>query len=799
MHRLPGSGPPLRRAAAVAAEPAIESAGPCWRATGLSNKNPVRIFIADKKQKSPCEWTMTRPVWGAGAVVALLCVLVTFRACSSVVGTGIRVSSGGAGYEDDGRLGDILEPSFLDGSRSLLSAEEQGNGGGETSSSGLVKRLLDDLKTFRTSQKPENDPQEPKSSDYMAASPPPDVSTPSPQRREQQCPAGQRLAGGKCTPCARGSYSNEPSQSCKACPADTYQPAPGQYNCLGCPQGSRTRPYHLGQTDIKDCICTEGYEMRLAGSIRSCVRSSDGEVMRPRLRDAHKIEHLKPSEIGHRDPLFFPGLFHLLQFAMVVVSSAQVGRYLTHQFSLPLISGYLVAGICAGPHLLGLLSHATTKDLRLIDQLSISAIALAAGLELRAAKLAQFLRPICMVLSGFMGVTFVVSFLVVLGFSAFIPFVAGMTAAGKTAVALLISTIMVARSPASAIAIVRDVGAEGPFSTIIVGVSIAADVLIIVVFALNMSIAKSLIRGGGLDATAAIEPMLRILWSAAAGLAQGHLLVAVTMTDKIPKLAKDCIVILSGLGAFHMSSKVPEFLAFEPLLACVLCGVYVVNSGSSPQLANVNAASAPYCEDLMCRALPYVNLFFFTSAGAELEIDHLLRPELFVLGLGIFTLRLGSLWLGATLGGYIAGRPSRENSLAWMGYVTQAGVAMGLARDVAREFPAWGQVFASMMIFQMAINQIIGPPLFKYAIVAMGEAKRTASVVSTPKSPKSRSNSLDRGIVAAVELQEVTGGAVGRKLAAVASSLSARSAAPAPEHKKTMIDKRKPDGTAATD
>mmetsp|Transcript_7801 Transcript_7801/g.15238 ORF Transcript_7801/g.15238 Transcript_7801/m.15238 type:complete len:131 (+) Transcript_7801:1-393(+) len=108
------------------------------------------------------------------------------------------------------------------------------------------------------------------------------------------------------------------------------------------------------------------------------------------------------------------------------------------------------------------------------------------------------------------------------------------------------------------------------------------------------------------------------------------------------------------------------------------------------------------------------------------------------MGLAIFALRISSLWLGATLGGWLAGRPKKETSYAWMGYVTQAGVAMGLAKDVAHQFPEWGHVFASMMIFTMAINQIVGPPLFKYAIVAMGENR-----VKQPKQATTKAVELE--------------------------------------------------------
>lgn len=50
---------------------------------------------------------------------------------------------------------------------------------------------------------------------------------------------------------------------------------------------------------------------------------------------------------------------------------------------LPSITGFLVAGVLAGPHVLGLLSVPAVQKLWFIDQICISVIALAAGAELQ--------------------------------------------------------------------------------------------------------------------------------------------------------------------------------------------------------------------------------------------------------------------------------------------------------------------------------------------------------------------------------------------------------------------------------
>ncbi len=81
-----------------------------------------------------------------------------------------------------------------------------------------------------------------------------------------------------------------------------------------------------------------------------------------------------------------------------------------------------------------------------------------------------------------------------------------------------------------------------------------------------------------------------------------------------------------------------------------------------------------------------------------------------------------AIFVGSFFGGVAAKEPARLNRISWMVYVTQAGVGLGLAREVADEFPDWGAAFATLLIAVIVLNQIAGPPLFKWAIHRAGEA-----------------------------------------------------------------------------
>jgi Trk K+ transport system NAD-binding subunit len=99
---------------------------------------------------------------------------------------------------------------------------------------------------------------------------------------------------------------------------------------------------------------------------------------------------------------------------------------------------------------------------------------------------------------------------------------------------------------------------------------------------------------------------------------------------------------------------------------------------------------------------------------------------LWPIALALFAVRLVGIFGGSFSGGIYAGDPMKHNRLSWLAYVTQAGIGLGLAKEVAVEFPEWGTTFATLMIAVIVLNQLTGPPLLKWAIEMIGEAHTRA-------------------------------------------------------------------------
>ena len=61
--------------------------------------------------------------------------------------------------------------------------------------------------------------------------------------------------------------------------------------------------------------------------------------------------------------------------------------------------------------------------------------------------------------------------------------------------------------------------------------------------------------------------------------------------------------------------------------------------------------------------------------------------------------------------------------LGWTPLVSQAGLALGLASVISAMFPVLGLPFQSLAIAVVAINEMVGPVLFKWALDRAGETK----------------------------------------------------------------------------
>lgn len=404
-------------------------------------------------------------------------------------------------------------------------------------------------------------------------------------------------------------------------------------------------------------------------------------------------------------------------FIIVALASKQIGQYFT-KAKLPLISGFLFTGIIAGPFILGLITEEAARTLHFINQLSLAVIAFAAGSELYLKDLRSRLKSIKWVTTGVIAATFSLGSLIVFVLADFTSFMRSMPVSSKIAVSILAGAIMSARSPSSAIAIVNELRAKGPFTQTVLGVTMVTDVVVIMLFAVNASIADSLLKSLHFNINLIILVAAELFISLAIGYALGKILKSV-LSWHINSIAKTGMILLAGYGTFLLSEKIrsisqtrlPFEILLEPLLICMV-GSFMVTNYSN-------------CRDEFRKILydigPAVYILFFTLTGASLALDILVVT--WPIALALFFVRIAGIFIGSFSGGMLSGDSMKHNRISWMAYLTQAGIGLGLAKQVASEFPEWGADFATVIISVIVLNQIIGPVFFKWAINMAGEAR----------------------------------------------------------------------------
>jgi Trk K+ transport system NAD-binding subunit/Kef-type K+ transport system membrane component KefB len=422
---------------------------------------------------------------------------------------------------------------------------------------------------------------------------------------------------------------------------------------------------------------------------------------------------------GRKGTIILSIIASLLTFIVLACAAKEIGAH-ARRFGLPLISGFLLVGILAGPYLLGIVANATVERLRFVDAFALSFIAFAAGGEFELATIRSALRPIVAILLG-------QTLILVVGTVAYImladsmPFMQGLSPQGIVAVGLIGGTIMVARSPSSAYAIIKELRAHGPFTQMVLGVTVLMDVLVIILFTVMVALADMLIGGKAFHLSHVLLLIGEMCLDVLFGLIVWQMLRAVFALPA-STYVKAALMFATGYGIYALSALLRDFqvgavtlhIVSEPLLVGLIGGFLVANY--TPYKTEFRQV----IED----AAPLVFIVFFTLVGLSLELDVL--AQVWGIALILLVVRIVGIYFGCFFGSMMAGDGVRQKAILGMTFITQAGVSVGLAKEVGVEFPAWGNEFATLAIAVVVLNQCIGPPLLKWAIRTAGEAHTRA-------------------------------------------------------------------------
>lgn len=410
----------------------------------------------------------------------------------------------------------------------------------------------------------------------------------------------------------------------------------------------------------------------------------------------------------------------VLGFVVVSMAAAQIAGYF-RKIKLPLITGLLITGILTGPFILNLISDASISHLNFVNDIALAYIAFAASAELYLREMRSRIHSIKWMTFSQLIFTFLLSGVAIYFLSSYIPFMAELPMVLRIGISALFASIFTARSPASAIAVVSEMRAKGPFVQTAIGVTVLIDVFVIVLFSFTLEVCVAFFEGSDFNLLFAGLITFELMSSVGIGFLLGYILVGILKTNW-PQRYKTILILLFGYLTYVLHHWLGDItfqnfnhsISIEPLLVCLI---------ASFRVTNYSVFRAEFLR-ILEKSAKYIYIPFFLLAGASLKLD------LFVQVAGIafimFFVRLLGLMVGGYMGGSLSGEAPFIKKLAWMPYVTQAGVGLGLTTVVANTFPEWGVEFSTIVISVIVVNQIVGPGIFKWAINKVKEGHTRA-------------------------------------------------------------------------
>jgi Kef-type K+ transport system membrane component KefB len=370
---------------------------------------------------------------------------------------------------------------------------------------------------------------------------------------------------------------------------------------------------------------------------------------------------------------------------------------------LPHLSGYLLAGIVAGPHVLHLIDHRAVEQLSSINALALALIAMEGGAELKLDGLRKGLQSLGWSTLVQTTLVLVVMTGVFVAARPFIPFLSGLSPLALAGVGLLWGTLAVSRSPSATLGILAQTRAQGPIAQGTLTFVMTSDVVVAVLMAAMLMIARPMIQPASSLSLRELELLgHELLGSVALGTTLGLVLAAYMRL-----VGRQLILVFVALG-FGLTEML-RYLRFDVLLTFMVAGFVVQNlSKQGQRFLEAIAATG---------SLVYV--VFFATAGAHLDVP-LLR-KLWPVALLLAGGRAVATWLASRVAARAAGDPPVVRRWGWSGLISQAGLTLGLSVLVERAFPSFGTGFRSLAIATVALNEMVGPVLFKLALDRCGE------------------------------------------------------------------------------
>ena len=404
--------------------------------------------------------------------------------------------------------------------------------------------------------------------------------------------------------------------------------------------------------------------------------------------------------LGNGD-LELPTTALALGFTLVV---ALVAGEVLRRFRLPRLTGYLLFGILVGPYLGNVITEPMARQLQAVNGVATAVIAFIAGLTLNFGRLERRLAGTARMIATLLGVAMIGLLAVVWLAWPWLPIAPDTTGMAKLAMVATFIIIVISFSPTMTAAVISETGARGRLTDLVLAIVVIADLVVLVLFSLALQFARATVGEG---TTSEVNVLVRLTWEIGGAIAFGSL-VGALFALYLRYVRRELTLVL--LGVCVLLSQVGATQGFEPLIAAMAAGM-VIGNVAMPQGDALRVA-------IQRGALP-VLIVFFVATGASLQLDALAQVGFLAIALVVLRVALIRLGVLAALRGSTI--DARAGAYLWTGLVSQAGITLGLASVLATEFPTWGSRVQTLLVALIAIDELVGPLLFRMGLARAGE------------------------------------------------------------------------------
>jgi trehalose 6-phosphate synthase len=404
----------------------------------------------------------------------------------------------------------------------------------------------------------------------------------------------------------------------------------------------------------------------------------------------------------------------------IALLAAVIMGWLCELVHLPRITGYLTLGLLSGPSVANLITAPTARDLQAVSTFTLVLISVIAGLHIDLRLPRRRWRGVLALSLLVMLATWTVLTAGLVALWNVLPIFPALTASERVTAAALTALLLTTPAPAVTVAVIAEAGARGPLATMAAQASVLMQLFGALLFA-GFQVVLPMVFDA--QSTRMTEVLITGVWSVGGATAFGLIAGALFMLYLI-YVGRELTVVFLAL-CVGLTGVVAPF-GFEPFIAGLAAGILIQNV--RPSAGDIMRDAAEH------GAMPALVLFFAVR-GASMHVE-----AVSAVGMSaavVVAVRMGVMRATTRIGARMAGVDAPEVPLLWRALVPTAGTSLGLMALAAGELPDWSVNLQALIVAVVAINQLIGPIIFRSTLVQAGEigAERKELVVVSNREP----------------------------------------------------------------